>query len=65
MFEQEPARYKGHLSLVDRFLAGHIQPPDLGGAIKYMGLAPGESGDDALKYSWVEDIRAQRLRKAG
>lgn len=65
VFEQEPARYKGHLSLVDRFLAGHIQPPDLGGAIKYMGLAPGESGDDALKYSWVEDIRAQRLRKAG
>jgi len=65
VFEQEPDRYKGHLSLVDRFLAGHIQPPDLGGALKYMGLSPGEMGEDALKFSWVEGIRAERLRKAG
>lgn len=65
VFEQEPDRYKGHLSLVDRFLAGHIQPPDLGGALKYMGLSPGEMGDDALKFSWVEGIRAERMRKAG
>ena len=64
VFQQEPARYEGHLSLVDRFLAGHVQPPDLGGALQYMGLAPGECGDDALKYSWVEEIRAQRTRKA-
>lgn len=65
VFEQEPDRYKGHMTLVDRFLAGHIQPPDLGGALKYMGLAPGEIGDDALQYSWVEEIRAERMRKAG
>jgi toluene monooxygenase system protein A len=65
VFEQEPDRYKGHLSLVDRFLAGHIQPPDLGGALKYMGLSPGEMGEDALRFSWVEDIRAERMRKAG
>lgn len=64
VFEQEPDRYKGHLSLVDRFLAGHIQPPDLGGALKYMGLAPGEMGEDALKFSWIEGFRAEHLRKA-
>lgn len=64
VFEQEPSRYEGHLSLVDRFLAGQIQPPDLGGAVKYMGLAPGEMGDDALKFAWVEEVRAERLKKA-
>ena len=64
VFEQEPDRYKGHLSLVDRFLAGQIQPPDLGGALKYMGLGLGEMGEDALKFSWVEEIRAERMKKA-
>ena len=64
-FEQEPDRYKGHLSLVDRFLAGLIQPPDLGGALKYMGLAPGEMGEDALNFAWAEGFRGQTLRKAG
>ena len=63
-FEQEPERYKGHLSLVDRFLAGQIQPPDLGGALKYMGLSPGEMGADATNYAWVEEARAMRIKKA-
>jgi len=40
-----------------RFLAGQIQPPNLMGALKYMGLAPGEIGDDAHKYAWVEAYR--------
>jgi toluene monooxygenase system protein A len=57
VFEQNPARYRDHMSLVDRFLAGHIQPPDLGGALKYMGLQPGECGDDAHKYAWAEAYR--------
>lgn len=56
-FEQEPERYEGHLSLIDRFLAGMIQPMDLGGGLKYMGLAPGEIGDDAHGYAWVEAYR--------
>ena len=59
-FEQEPERYKGHKTLVDRFLEGQILPPDLGGALTYMGLAPGEMGDDADKYAWVETFRPVR-----
>jgi toluene monooxygenase system protein A len=61
-FEQEPSRYEGHLSLVDRFLAGAIQPMDLGGALKYMGLAPGEIGDDAHDYAWIEAYRSPQPR---
>jgi len=64
VFEQEPSRYKDHQSLVDRFLDGQIQPPDLGGALKFMGLSPGEMGDDALKFAWVEEVRADRIKKA-
>jgi len=64
VFEQEPERYAGHMSLVDRFLAGQIQPMDLNGALAYMGLAPGECGDDAHGYKWVE-IYKQLRKKAG
>nr|AAB58740.1 toluene-3-monooxygenase oxygenase subunit 1 [Burkholderia cepacia] len=64
-FEQEPERYAGHMSLVDRFLAGLIQPMDLGGALKYMDLAPGEIGDDAHNYAWVEIYKQMRMNKAG
>jgi toluene monooxygenase system protein A len=53
IFEQNPTRYAGHLSIVDRFLAGHIQPPDLEGALAYMGLSPGERGVDATSYAWA------------
>lgn len=62
-FEQEPERYAGHKSLVDRFLAGEVQPTDLGGALKYMGLAPGEIGDDAENYAWIEAYRSRRAQK--
>lgn len=65
IFELEPGRYAGHLTVVDRFLAGQIQPMDLGGALQYMGLAPGEMGDDADGYTWAELFRAARLAKAG
>jgi toluene monooxygenase system protein A len=64
IFEQEPERYAGHMTLVDRFLAGLIQPMDLGGALAYMDLAPGESGDDAHGYSWVEVYQQMRMKKA-
>jgi len=53
IFEQEPERYKGHLNFIDRFLAGMIQPADLMGGLQYMGLAPGEIGDDAHNYAWM------------
>ncbi len=56
-FEQDPARYQGHMNVIDRFLSGAIQPQDLGGALKYMGLAPGEIGSDAHNYGWVAGYR--------
>ncbi len=56
-FEIDPARYHGHLSVVDRFLAGHIQPADLPGALAYMGLGPEEMGRDAHGYAWAEKFR--------
>ncbi|MDO9272846.1 MAG: aromatic/alkene/methane monooxygenase hydroxylase/oxygenase subunit alpha [Rugosibacter sp.] len=63
-FEQEPERYKDHLSLIDRFLAGMVQPMNLAGGLQYMALAPGEIGDDAHNYAWVEKIRAARQKAA-
>ena len=53
-FEAEPARYQGHMSFIDRFLAGKMQPMDLTGGLAYMGLSPGEIGDDAHGYAWME-----------
>lgn len=53
IFEQNPERYAGHLSIVDRLLSGHIQPPTLEGALAYMGLTPETRGDDADKYTWA------------
>lgn len=55
IFEQNPARFKGHLNLIDRFLAGQIQPMDLGGALAYMGLSPTEAGQDATDYAWAQN----------
>lgn len=65
IFEQEPERYQGHMSIVDRFLAGKINPPDLGGVLQYMGLGVvSEGGDDAHGYSWIEKYQTTE-RKAG
>src|SRR4029077_17195450 len=55
IFEQNPARYAGHLSIVDRFVAGHIQPPDVEGLLAYMGLSPAEQGSDAMNYAWASE----------
>lgn len=52
-FDQDPARYAGHQTVVDRFLAGEIQPPDLGGALGWMGLTPDVMGDDVYGYEWA------------
>ncbi len=56
IFQQEPARYQGHLGFIDRVLAG-IVPPGFEGALSYMGLAPGERGADAEDGRWVESHR--------
>jgi toluene monooxygenase system protein A len=38
---------------MDRFVAGHIQPPNMAGLYAYMGLSPAEQGDDAMNYAWA------------
>jgi len=44
----------------ERLLAGEIQPPDVPGALKYMGITPDVMGDDAYAYKWAEEYR-QRI----
>lgn len=53
IFQQNPTRFAGHQTIVDRFLAGQIQPPTLEGALAYMGLSPAEMGQDATDYAWA------------
>ena len=57
VFETDPERYKGIMTAVDHFLAGHINPPDLGGALAWMGLNPGGIGKDAHDFAWIEEFR--------
>jgi toluene monooxygenase system protein A len=63
VFEQDPLRYRDHMTVVDRLLAGKIQPPDLGGVLNYMNIAPGECGDDAHRFAWAEAYRANPYSK--
>ncbi|MGH3802191.1 MAG: aromatic/alkene/methane monooxygenase hydroxylase/oxygenase subunit alpha [Pseudonocardiaceae bacterium] len=53
IFEQKPARFQGHMNIIDRFLAGQIQPPTVPGALAYMGLSPEEMGTDAEDCAWA------------
>jgi len=64
IFAQNPARYAGHLSIIDRFLAGHIQPPDMTGVLAYMGLSSAEQGADATNYAWAFE-QSQAAAKSG
>jgi toluene monooxygenase system protein A len=41
-------------TVVERFLAGQIQPMDVPGILGYMGLTPDVMGDDAGGYDWTE-----------
>jgi toluene monooxygenase system protein A len=42
-------------TLVDRYIAGHIDPPDLEGVLGYMGLTPDVMGDDPDYTAWAAD----------
>ena len=42
-------------TLIDRFLAGQIQPMDVGGILGYMGLTPEVMGDDPDYQAWTRD----------
>ncbi|MDL5159794.1 toluene monooxygenase [Actinomycetospora termitidis] len=44
-----------HETLVDRFLAGQIQPMDVGGLLNYMSMTPDVMGDDADYEAWTKD----------
>ena len=57
VWKSQPERYDTHLSVVDRFLAGHIQPPNLEGALKYMSITPEVAGNDADNYAWARQMR--------
>jgi 1,2-phenylacetyl-CoA epoxidase catalytic subunit/YHS domain-containing protein len=54
-FEQDPERYAGHQSVVDRFIDGQIVPADLAGGLMYMGITPEVMGDDVTNYAWAKD----------
>ncbi len=53
IFDIAPERIAGHGSVVDRLYNGVIQPPDLDGFLRYMGLPPEARGQDAHNYDWV------------
>lgn len=55
IFSLDPARYAEHQNVVDRFIAGQIQPPNLEGGLQWMGITPDVMGDDCYKYRWAQD----------
>jgi toluene monooxygenase system protein A len=54
-FDTEPERYAGHMNVVDRFIAGMIQPMSLEGGLAWMSITPEVMGDDAYNYAWAAD----------
>jgi toluene monooxygenase system protein A len=61
-FDLEPARYAGHLNVVDRFVAGLIQPPNLAGALAWMCITPEVMGDDVYDYRWAAEFNRPATR---
>ena len=53
IFEQDPARYQDHKSIVDRYVDGTIQPHNMDGVLEYFDMAPGEQGEDAHALAWA------------
>jgi len=53
-FEQDPERYAGQETVIDRFIGGKIMPADLAGALIWMGLTPEVMGDDVYGYEWAK-----------
>lgn len=57
-------RYGGHMTLIDRFVSGKIQPASLPGALMYMGMSFEELGVDATNYAWAFEERSASLDQA-
>ena len=49
----EPARYKGHRSIIDRAFDGTIGP-DMDDFYTYMGQSPEERGVCGYDYQWID-----------
>ncbi|MFT3731848.1 MAG: toluene monooxygenase [Hyphomicrobium sp.] len=56
IFELEPERYKGHLSFIDRFVAG-LMPAGPEGAFEYMNMPVGDRGVCGDNYAWANGYR--------
>ena len=46
-------------TLVERFLAGEIQPMDVPGILQYMGITPEVAGDDGHQYEWAKEYLSE------
>ena len=42
-------------TVVERFLAGEIQPMDVPGILAWMGITPDVAGDDGHQYKWAAE----------
>ena len=62
--EINPTHYQNQLAIIDRFLAGMIQPANLAGALLYMSLGPEEMGRDAHNYAWLDQYRKPHSKVA-
>ncbi len=62
VWHSQPERYDTQLTIIDRLLAGKIQPANMEGVMKYMGCTdPNVTGNDAANYAWAKE---ERLRLA-
>lgn len=60
IFDLEPSRYRGHKSLVDRYVAGDI-PAGPDGVYEYMNMAPEERGRCGENFAWAEAFRKSNV----
>ncbi len=52
-------------TVIQRFLAGQIQPMDVPGILAYMGLTPDVMGDDAHNYEWAASFPSAESKLVG
>src|SRR5258708_9990395 len=46
-------------TVIERLLAGEIQPPTIEGILTWMGLTPDVMGDDAYGYRWARNPQSE------
>jgi toluene monooxygenase system protein A len=47
-------------TVIERFLGGAIQPPDVPGILAWMGITPEVAGNDAYDYRWAKDYATRQ-----